>query len=222
MKLNDGIRLAGQCCVLVSYEAEMVATYHEWMQDPEILELTGSEPLTLEAEVEMQANWRQLETNLTFIILDVARPADPALGALGEGGAMAGDVNVFFNSDHDEETGVDESAGNAIAVSASASTGRRGPNYAVGEVEVMVADKASRRRGVAREALTLMMDYCHRELSTTTFVAKIKDHNAASIALFASLGLSFVKDVPVFGEVVYELRRHDSGAPVTERPVDGQ
>lgn len=29
-------------------------TYHEWMKSPELLELTASEPLSLEEEIDMQ------------------------------------------------------------------------------------------------------------------------------------------------------------------------
>lgn len=79
---------------------------------------------------------------------------------------MAGDVNVFFNGSADDDD-------------VGAESGR----YAVGEVEVMIAERGSRRKGLAREALTMMMDYCSRELSTSRFVAKIKDHNGASCAV---------------------------------------
>lgn len=44
--------------VLSTYPIPQVATYHEWMQDPVLQEQTASEPLTLDAEYEMQRSWR--------------------------------------------------------------------------------------------------------------------------------------------------------------------
>lgn len=35
---------------LMPYLKEFIPVYHTWMQDPEILELTASEPLTLAEE----------------------------------------------------------------------------------------------------------------------------------------------------------------------------
>ena len=43
----------------------MVPSYHNWMQDPEILELTASEPLSLEEEYEMQKSWQDSEDRIS-------------------------------------------------------------------------------------------------------------------------------------------------------------
>jgi len=176
----------------------MVPTYHEWMQDPELLDLTGSEPLTLQEEYEMQQTWRDSEDKLTFIVLDRSLPADPALGLEGREGAMVGDVNVFFSQaglvEGEEELGL----------------------YEAGEIEVMIASSSSRRRGLAKEALSLLQAYCIEHLETKHFVAKIKDHNAPSVALFERLGYRFMKHVEVFHELVYQLDVLPAGSKADE------
>eukprot|EP00882_Tetradesmus_deserticola_P022692 GHRQ01024630.1.p1 GENE.GHRQ01024630.1~~GHRQ01024630.1.p1 ORF type:complete len:125 (+),score=38.95 GHRQ01024630.1:881-1255(+) len=92
---------------------------------------------------------------------------------------FAGDVNLFFN-DHDDHT--------------------------VAEAEVMVAEAASRRRGVALEALQLFMAYAVKFLRVTKFRVKIGENNAASLALFGTkLGFVEVSRSTVFKEVTLEL-----------------
>nr|DAD20289.1 TPA_asm: hypothetical protein HUJ06_021752 [Nelumbo nucifera] len=51
--------LVGEKVILVPYMSEHVPKYHEWMQDPALLQATGSEPLTLDQEYEMQLSWTQ-------------------------------------------------------------------------------------------------------------------------------------------------------------------
>jgi hypothetical protein len=45
----------------VPYHADHVPLYNAWMQTPELLELTASEPLSLEEEYENQVSWREDE-----------------------------------------------------------------------------------------------------------------------------------------------------------------
>ncbi|XP_024009631.1 N-acetyltransferase 9-like protein isoform X2 [Eutrema salsugineum] len=67
------VSLEGKIVVLVPYMAAHVPKYHRWMQDSALLQATGSEPLSLEQEYEMQISWTQ----------------DP--------NTMAGDVNIYMN-----------------------------------------------------------------------------------------------------------------------------
>jgi RimJ/RimL family protein N-acetyltransferase/8-oxo-dGTP pyrophosphatase MutT (NUDIX family) len=154
-----GIVLEADRVVLVPYRSEHVQAYHRWMQDPELLQLTGSEPLTLEEEVAMQRSWAQDTDKATFIILESGTPDTPGTGA--HGGRMVGDVNLFFYEADD-------------------------PTHA--EVSVMVAVQDARRRGLAREAVCAMLQHGYARLGARTFAAKIDEDNGASLALFESLG----------------------------------
>ncbi|KXZ56741.1 hypothetical protein GPECTOR_1g668 [Gonium pectorale] len=154
MRLNSDTTLLGTSVVLVPYKEEHVPRYHEWMQDPGLQESTASEPLTLEEEYEMQRSWAEDEDKLTFIVLDRSLPDTPGTGS--HGGAMAGDVNLFFTLDEDEG-------------------GRQ-----AAEIEVMIAEKGSRRKGLAKEALRLLMAYASRELHVLRYVSKIHEVNDAS------------------------------------------
>lgn len=104
MLANSNIGLVGHKVVLVPYRHEHVPQYHEWMKDPLIQTLTASEPLSLEEEYTMQQSWAVDDDKLTFIILlrpsaDSKHSAVPLLSM----GRMVGDVNVFFNPNHDDD-----------------------------------------------------------------------------------------------------------------------
>lgn len=70
MRTNINTCLVGQRVVLVPYRHEHVSTYHSWMSNTDLLEMTGSEPLTLEEEYSMQLRWMTDEDKCTFIVLD--------------------------------------------------------------------------------------------------------------------------------------------------------
>lgn len=193
------------------------------MQDASLQQLTGSEPLSLAEEYEMQQSWyndndsayaKSLTAELTFIML--ARPPNQALSdlsALLAASPMAGDVNVFLNEQYE---GDDESA----------------PPVTYGEIEVMVAESRFRRQGFAEEALRLLFYYITSNptptlqgarpsaspfpLEPTRLLVRIGSDNSPSLALFQRLGFSHYKDNAVFQET--ELRVQNPGALQCTRP----
>jgi len=163
---------------LVPYREHHVLKYHDWMCDPAILEATASEPLTLQEEYEMQQTWRDDPKKITFILLlgdslvQELRDKGHTIGD-SEQDRMAGDVNLFLH-DRDDPTNA--------------------------EIEIMVAEHSFRRLGLAREALHMLMRYGMQSLGVTRFFAKIGEDNAASLALFKSLGYIEVNYVAAFRE----------------------
>ena len=145
--------VTGDQVMLVPYKKSHVPKYHEWMQDRELQYLTGSEPLTLEQEYDMQQTWARDEDKCTFIVLE--KEVVEKTGS--EVDAMIGDTNVFLKKDEDtEET--------------------------IGEVEVMIAAKEKRGKGLGIEVISLMIRYAIQVIGIETFEAKIKSSNSASIS----------------------------------------
>ncbi|KAJ1311585.1 hypothetical protein OPQ81_010066 [Rhizoctonia solani] len=192
MRLNEFTAIIGKKVVLVPYRSEHVKQYHEWMQDPELLELTASERLSFEEEMEMQRKWRDDADKLTFIILARTDPepvmTDPdSIRRL----PMIGDVNLFLK--HLETDDGDRKEA---------------------EVEIMIAERGYRRKGLAFEALQMFLSYTTRrnldppglELDPYQLVVRIGGSNAPSQELFKRLGFVVSKEVVVFDEV--EMRWH--------------
>lgn len=99
MKSNQDTVIVGSLVTLVPYRQEHVDKYNQWMQDPNLQEMTESEPLSLDEEFAMCAAWAADEDKCTFILLDNSI-GDPTCTHKNR---MAGDVNLFFN-DHDERS----------------------------------------------------------------------------------------------------------------------
>uniref|UniRef100_A0A1J3K4U9 N-acetyltransferase 9-like protein n=1 Tax=Noccaea caerulescens TaxID=107243 RepID=A0A1J3K4U9_NOCCA len=171
------VSLEGKRVVLVPYMAEHVPRYHNWMQDEELLQATGSEPLSLEQEYEMQISWTQDPNKQTFIVLD----KDFIEGDLVHGEphvqAMTGDVNIYMNDMDDPK---------------------------VAEVEIMIAEPRSRGKGLGKETVLMMMAYAVKNLEIHKFTAKIGDSNTASLSLFRKLGFEESSYSNVFKEVTLE------------------
>lgn len=168
--------------VLVPYTAAHVPVYHAWMQSPDLLSKTGSEMLTLEEEHANMRSWRDDPRKLTFIILNSRGE---------EQNYMVGDVNLYLLDPEAEELG--------------------GKDTVVAEVEVMVADEASRNAGMANVSLMLIMAYAREKLKVDVFVAKIKEDNEPSLKLFEKrLQFQFYKKVEAFGEIHLKLPVDDN------------
>lgn len=69
MRTNYYTILIGSKTILIPYRPEHVEKYHKWMKSPFLLEMTGSEPLSLEEEIKMQLSWRDDKDKCTFIVL---------------------------------------------------------------------------------------------------------------------------------------------------------
>jgi RimJ/RimL family protein N-acetyltransferase len=70
---------------------------------------------------------------------------------------MAGDVNIFLNN-YDDNTDA--------------------------ELDIMIAEEIYRRKGYAKEAVLLMMDYGIRSLNIKRYYVKISKDNIPSLSLF--------------------------------------
>ncbi|XP_020288005.1 N-acetyltransferase 9-like protein isoform X2 [Pseudomyrmex gracilis] len=143
------------------------------MRSPTLQYLTGSEPLTLREEFDMQKRWLEDEDKCTFIILDKYI----FLSTGSETDAMIGDTNLFFNDPQEPK---------------------------VAEIEIMIADEASRGKKRGWESVILMINYGIETLNIDKFRAKIKSDNAMSIKMFGKLGFQEVERSEVFQEITFE------------------
>jgi len=69
MKKNYSTCILGSKIILVPYRPEHIPTYHKWMQSPFLLQMTASEPLSIEEEIKMQEEWYNDDNKCTFIVL---------------------------------------------------------------------------------------------------------------------------------------------------------
>jgi RimJ/RimL family protein N-acetyltransferase len=155
--------------VLHPYTPDLVLKYNSWMQDPELLENTGSEPLTLHEEYENQISWWEDPHKYTFILID-----KHTYDAQNPANSMIGDINLFIHPDGE------------------------------GEINVMIAEKAYRGKGLAKEAVMFMIEFGRSRLNLNRILAKILRDNTASIGLFEKLGFRKFEEIEDFNEVHYE------------------
>lgn len=179
MKLNQYIKIIGSKIILVSYKKEHVPKYNEWMKNEELLRLTASDPLTLQEEYVMQQTWLNDDNKCTFIILS----KDSFESSHDEVESMVGDVNLFISVNDDK--------------------------CKEAEIEIMIAEKNMRGRGLGQEAIVAIMYYAYKNIGVQKFVAKISSQNRNSISLFIKLGYIQTSMPNIFDEITMEFGNDD-------------
>lgn len=177
------VSLEGKKVILVPYMKGHVPKYHEWMQDPLLLQATGSEPLTLQQEYEMQVSWTQDPLKQTFIVLDRELIVGNFIHGEPHVEAMVGDVNIYMNDLDDPQ---------------------------MAEVEIMIAEPKSRGKGLGKESVLMMMKFAVDNFKIHTFRVKIGESNQASLSLFQKLGFKESSYSKIFNEMTLELPMTES------------
>ena len=174
-----------------------VARYHEWMKDPNLLEATGSEPLSLEEEISMQMSWYTDPKKCTFIV-HAAETSQEEITKISEFSIrqnlnrMVGDVNLFLSHIEEEsEAGL------------SSSEELQGTQ---GEIDIMIAERDFQKKGLGRAATCAMLLFGMKRLGVQRFFCKINDDNHASLTLFKSLGFIQCNYAECFKQFELELK----------------
>ncbi|XP_065875628.1 GCN5-related N-acetyltransferase 9 isoform X2 [Euphorbia lathyris] len=202
------VSLEGEKVILVPYMEAHVLKYHHWMQDPALLQATGSEPLSLEEEYQMQLSWNQDPLKRTFIVLD----KELVQGDFAHGDshieAMVGDVNIYMNDLDDRQM---------AEIEIMIAEPKRQPFFAfndfhIGDCRMEVFGNwhrsyfcNSRGKGLGKESVVMMMTYAIQSLGIHVFRAKIGESNGKSLNLFYQLGFEEVSNSEIFKEVTLEL-----------------
>ncbi|GAA6058722.1 hypothetical protein JCM10212_003410 [Sporobolomyces blumeae] len=224
MRLNEATTLYTPRLVLRPYRRWHVERYHAWMEDPQVRDLTASERLTFNEELEMQRSWRIDPDKLTFIVHlrspsapDPVRDPKGFLSSHNDETTMLGDVNLFLHAVSPpvspivpptlEDDNVERETVPPVPQDAYRA-----------ELEIMFPPSSplfAPRTGIALETLQHFLSYASASLDLRpfSFFVRIGYDNEASIKLFEKLGFAERKRVDVFREV--EMAWH--GADERER-----
>ena len=114
------------------------------MQDPELLEATGSELLTLDEELENQQSWRDDETKCTFIILARDRCSCGVCSRMG-GSVSNSDAELpsacGANNSHDGAVDVVDNNDDDATTTSTGDFVRRHVHAMVGDVNLFLSDE---------------------------------------------------------------------------------
>lgn len=136
---------------------------------------------------------------VTFIILERSKDGSSLIpDDLTQG--MVGDVNLFLT---DVEGDEEEEEGDIERTNTPRDSRKQG------ELEIMIAEPAARRKGYARQALNLMICYAMKQLQLgpEDFIVRIGIENPKSIQLFEKMGFEITKKVEIFQEVEMRVKR---------------
>ncbi|KAI3630620.1 hypothetical protein MIR68_012055 [Amoeboaphelidium protococcarum] len=103
---------------------------------------------------------------------------------------MIGDVNIFLHKEQRDE---------------GSDTNDSNQEEQVGEIEIMIAESAARKRGIGRLCVKMMLLYAWRNLQVKRVMAKVGENNVGSLALFRNLGFTQCSYSKVFKEYTFEL-----------------
>ncbi|CAI6097180.1 unnamed protein product, partial [Clonostachys chloroleuca] len=136
----------------------------------DIQEATASEPLSLEEEYSNQVSWRAASDKLTFIVCLPLSTDAAALPTLIRGDTLydsadhiVGDVN-FFLHDYDPDEYEYDDDDNTQNDDGYDSSDEERDGWLVGEVDIMIAERASRGRGMGKAAVCALLVYIHRHV----------------------------------------------------------
>jgi len=99
--------------------------------------------------------------------------------------AMAGDINLFIKNEAES----------------------------IGELNIMIAEEKSRRKGIATEAVSLILDFARKHFELKQFIAKIQHDNDSSIKLFKKSGFVETEYIEQFKEYTFTLTFEDEQSP---------
>lgn len=209
MKSNADIAVLGDRIALIPYRKAHVNKYHEWMSDPILQQKTASEPLSLEDEYAMQRSWRNDPDKLTFIIArtDECRGSEDGIHSLlmsdeQQIGAIIGDINLFWSTVVEDILNAEQQVVGTSDVQ----------NLIVkGELELMIAEKTFRKKGIGQEAIEMFTKYIERNetLLLSEFLGPKAGRNSRISYLFVKIGEGNTESMRLFERCGFQVRSFD-------------